>query len=65
VRHTVTHGVISCVLRAHSREAFCRRRADRGLPCDDVHPIAGEDMDIVRAGIAELWPGDRRVGIAS
>jgi hypothetical protein len=39
--------------------------AEHGLPCDDVHPIAGADMDLVRAAIAELWPGDQRVRVAS
>ena len=50
----LTDGVISCVLRAPSLEAFCRHHADHGLPCDDVHPIAGADMDLVRAVVAEL-----------
>jgi Protein of unknown function (DUF4242) len=61
----LTDGAIYCVLRAPREEAFCRHHADRGLPCDDVHPIAGADMDIVRAVIAELWPGDQRVRVAS
>jgi hypothetical protein len=65
LRHWVTNGVIYCVLRAPSREAFCRHHAERGLPCDDVHQIAGADMDLVRAAIAELWPGDQRVELAS
>lgn len=53
------------MLRAPSLEAFCRHHADHGLPCDDVHPIAGADMDLVRAVVAERWPGDQRVDIAS
>jgi hypothetical protein len=60
--HWLADEVIYCVLRAPSREAFCRHHADHGLPCDDVHPIAGADMDLVRAVIAELWPGDQRAG---
>jgi hypothetical protein len=52
-------GGVCCVLRAPSQEAFRRHHAERGLPCDDVHPIAGADMDIVRAAIAKLWPADR------
>ena len=63
--HWLLDGVIYCVLRAPSLEAFCRHHADHGLPCDDVHPIAGADMDLVRTAIAELWPADRRVEFAS
>ena len=54
----LTDGAIYCVLRAPSLEALCRHHAERGLPCDDVHPIAGADMDIVRAAIADHWPTD-------
>ena len=60
-----TDGAIYCVLRAPSLEALCQHHAERGLPCDDVHPIAGADMDLVRAVIAELWPGDQRLRVAS
>ena len=63
--HWLTDGVIYCVLRAPSQEAFCRHHADHGLPCEDIHQIAGADMDIVRTVVAELWPGDQRVDIAS
>ena len=50
------------MLRAPSPQAFCRHHTEHNLPCDDVHPIAGADMDLVRAVIAELWPGDQRAG---
>jgi hypothetical protein len=62
--HWLVDGVIYCVLRAPSQQAFCRHHADHRLPCDDVHPIAGADVHFVRAAIAELWPGDQRVELA-
>jgi hypothetical protein len=62
--HWVMNGVIYCVQRAPSRQAFCRHHAAHGLPCDDVHWIASADTDIARV-VAELWPGDQRVDIAS
>ena len=61
--HWITNGVIYCVVRAPSREAFCRHHAERGLPCDDVHRIA--DLDRVAHAIAELWPGDQYADITS
>jgi hypothetical protein len=61
--HWLTNGVICCVLRAPSREASCRHHAERGLRCDDVHQIA--DMAGATHAIAELWPGDQRVELAS
>jgi hypothetical protein len=60
--HWLADGVLYCVLRAPSLQAVCQHHADHNLPCDDVHPIAGADMDLVRAVIAELWPGDQRDG---
>lgn len=60
-----TDEVIYCVLRAPSLRPFCRHPTDHNLPCDDVHPIAGTDTEIVRAAITELWPGDQRIEIAS
>ena len=56
----ITNGVVYCVMQAPSQEAFYRYHADHDLPCDDVHPIVGADMDIVRAVVGELWPGDQR-----
>ena len=65
--HWLTDGVIYCVLRAPGQEAFCRHHAEHGLPCDDAHPLADlrgshpfspEETQIVRAGIAEVWPTD-------
>ena len=61
--HWITNGVLYCVVRAPSREAFCRHHAERGLPCDDVHRIA--DLDRVTDAIAELWPGDQCADSAS
>jgi hypothetical protein len=61
--HWLTDGVIYCVLRAPSREAVCRHHAERGLPCDDVHRIAG--LGGVAHAIAELWPGDQYANITS
>jgi hypothetical protein len=60
-----TDGAIYCVLQAPSLQAVCRHHTDHNLPCDDVHSIAGADMAIVRAVIAELWPGDQHVTVAS
>ena len=66
--HWVTDGVIYCVLRAPSEEAVCRHHADRGLPCDDLHPLTGlrgshplspQEKQIVQAVAAKLWPADR------
>src|SRR5918911_2892204 len=59
--HWLSDGVIYCMVRAPSQEAFCRHHTQRNLPCDDVHPIGGADVDLVRAAIAELWPGDQYV----
>ena len=61
----LTDGAIYCVLRAPSLEELCQHHADRGLPCNDLHPIAGlrgshplsaEETQIVRAVLADLWP---------
>ena len=61
----LTDEAIYCVLRSPGQEVFWQHHADHNLACDDVHPIAGADMDIVRAVIAELWPGDQHVAVAS
>jgi hypothetical protein len=66
--HWLSDGVIYCVARAPSQEAFCQHHADRGLPCDGLHPVMGlreshplslRETRIVRATIAKLWPADR------
>ena len=66
--HWLSDGVIYCMVRAPSQEAFCRHHAERGLPCDDLHPVMGlresrrlsqREMRIVRATIAALSPADR------
>ena len=63
--HWVTDGVIYCVVQASNSDAFCRHHADRGLTCDNVHPIEGlrgshplraEETEVVRAVLANLWP---------
>jgi hypothetical protein len=59
----LTNGVIYCVLRVPSPEAFCRHHAERGLRCDDVHQLA--DLGAVTHAIAELWPADQYVDLAS
>lgn len=62
--HWVEDGVIYCVLAAPSQQAVCRHHAERGLPCDDLHPVEGlrttrpfsaEDEARVRMAIAHLW----------
>jgi hypothetical protein len=37
--HWVTDGVIDCVVPAPDERAFCQRRAERGLACDELRPI--------------------------
>ena len=63
--HWVTDGVIYCVVHASNPDAFCRHHSDRGLTCDNVHPIEGlrgshplraEETEVVRAVLANLWP---------
>jgi (2Fe-2S) ferredoxin len=63
--HWVTDGVIYCVMQAPSEEAFCQHHAERGVPCDNLHPIAGlrgshpllpDETQLVRAILADLWP---------
>ena len=61
--HWLTNGVIYCVLRAPSQEAFCRHHAERGLRCDDLRQLA--DLGGVTHAIAEFWPGDQDADIAS
>jgi hypothetical protein len=56
--HWVTDGVIYCVLRAPSEAAVCRHHADRGLPCDDLHPISPQEKRSMQAVAAQLWPAD-------
>jgi hypothetical protein len=72
--HWLTNGVIYCVVQAPSDEAVCQHHADHGLSCDDLHGIVGlrgrrpllaTEIEILRAAIAELWPGDQRVEVAS
>ena len=67
--HWTTDGVIYCVVRAPSQAAFCQHHAERGLPCADVHliaglrgsrPLTGAEAELVRAAITERWPADRR-----
>ena len=64
--HWVTDRVIYCVMRAPSREAVCRYHANRGLPCDELRPVAGlrgsqplgaKEAQIVRA-VLNRWPVD-------
>ena len=66
--HWLSDGVIYCVMRAPSREAFCRHHAARGVPCDDLHLVMGlrerhppspRETRIAQATIAKLWPADR------
>ena len=66
--HWVTDGVIYCVVRAPSEEAFCQHHADRSLPCDDLHlitglrgsyPLSSQEKRSVQAVAAQLWPADR------
>ena len=63
--HWVTDRLIYCVLRAPSDEAVCRYHTERGLPCDELHPITGlrgshplsaDETQLVRAALADLWP---------
>ena len=63
--HWVTDGVIYCIVQAPNPDAFCEHHAERGLPCDNVHPIDGlrgshplvaEDAQIVQGVLAALWP---------
>jgi hypothetical protein len=65
--HWFTDGVIYCVVQAPDQAAFCRHHAHHGLPCEDVHPIAGlggshplsvEGTRLMDAALAELWPAD-------
>ena len=64
--HWATDGVIYCVVRAPSQQAFCQRHAERGLACDERrpitrlrgrHPLSAEEARIVRAAL-DLWPID-------
>jgi hypothetical protein len=66
--HWLTDGVLYCVMQAPSQGAVCQHHAEHGLPCDDLHPIAGlrgshplsaAELQRVHALIAELWPADR------
>jgi (2Fe-2S) ferredoxin len=63
--HWVTDGVIYCVVQAPDAEAFCQHHAERGLPCDELHPIPGlhgshplsaDETQLVRAVLTDLWP---------
>jgi hypothetical protein len=67
--HWLTDEVSYCVVQAPSPEAFCQHHAERGLPCDEVHliaglrgsrPLTGAEAELVRATITERWPADRR-----
>ena len=72
--HWLTNGVIYCVVQAPSDEAVHQHHADHGLRCDDLHGIVGlrgrrpllaTEIEIIRAAIAKLWPGDQRIERAS
>ena len=63
--HWVTDGVIYCVVQAPDERAFCQHHTERGLPCDNVHLVAGlrgshplsaDETQLVRAVLADLWP---------
>jgi hypothetical protein len=60
----VRDGVIYCIVVAPDETAVCEHHADRGLRCDDLHPIEALSeqqavdaavRDRIQDVIAQLW----------
>jgi hypothetical protein len=72
IGHWAEDGTIYCVLEAPDQAAVCQHHADRDLPCDQIHPIAGVDGSrpisvvdnaAVRAFIARTWHSPARATV--
>ena len=64
VDHWREEGYLYCVLEAPNAYAVCQHHADRGVPCNDLHPVElrpgvpsvpAEDTRAVRAAIENIW----------
>jgi hypothetical protein len=62
--HWVEDGTIYCVVDAPDAEAVCRHHQDRGIGCNELHPVdgltggfplTGSDRALVVAEIKRLW----------